>query len=126
VSPLGIHHVQVTIPSGGESAARAFYGGLLGMEELPKPESLRDRGGCWFRCGAQEVHCGVDDRPAGGRAHPAFLVDDLAGLRGRLNGAGVPTVDDRRIPGFTRFYCRDPFGNRLEFLEAVAGGLFAD
>ena len=54
VTILGIDHVQVAAPAGGEVQARAFYGGLLGLEELPKPEPLRARGGCWFRAGTHD------------------------------------------------------------------------
>ena len=116
---LGIAHVQVAIAPGGEDAARAFYGGLLGMGEIAKPESLADRGGCWFGAGPQEVHCGVEEPIAPTRRHPAFLVDDLDGLRGSLEAAGTPIQDDRDLPGFRRFYATDPFGNRLEFLQAT-------
>jgi hypothetical protein len=67
------------------------------------------------------VHCGVEAEVAVTRRHPAFAVRGLAELRSRLEGAGVTTEDDRQIPGFRRFYARDPFGNRLEFLEAEGG-----
>ena len=112
-----IAHVQLAITQGGEGVARAFYEGLLGLEEVPKPASLTGRGGVWFRCGPQELHMGVEDEVAPSRRHPALLTDDLDGLRKRLEAAGVPTQDDRQIPGYRRFYALDPFGNRLEFLE---------
>ncbi|MGH2929403.1 MAG: glyoxalase, partial [Solirubrobacteraceae bacterium] len=68
---IGIDHVQLAAPRGREADARAFYGDLLGMTELPKPEQLRARGGCWFRAGAQELHVGVDEAFAPARkAHP--------------------------------------------------------
>lgn len=116
---LGIAHVQLAMPKGQEAAARSFYGELLGLEELPKPETLAGRGGAWFRCGQQELHLGVEDDVAASRRHPALLSDDLDGLRRRLEGAAVPTQDDRPIPGYRRFYARDPFGNRLEFLQPL-------
>jgi catechol 2,3-dioxygenase-like lactoylglutathione lyase family enzyme len=115
----GIDHVQVAAPAGCESAARAFYGALLGLEELPKPEALRSRGGCWFRAGAQEVHVGVEDQFAPAlKAHPGFVCADLDAVRTRLNGAGIETKDDDSIPGASRFFAADPFGNRLEFRQA--------
>src|SRR5215470_16363758 len=49
----GIDHVQVAAPPGCEEAARAFYGELLGLDELPKPAELADRGGVWFASGDQ-------------------------------------------------------------------------
>jgi catechol 2,3-dioxygenase-like lactoylglutathione lyase family enzyme len=115
----GIDHVQVAAPAGCESAARAFYGGLLGLEELEKPEALRARGGCWFRAGDQELHVGVEDPFAPAlKAHPGFVSADLDGLRRRLNGAGIATTDDDSIPGTSRIFTADPFGNRLEFRQA--------
>jgi catechol 2,3-dioxygenase-like lactoylglutathione lyase family enzyme len=119
MSVLGIDHVQVAAPEGCEEQARAFYGALLGLEELPKPESLRSRGGCWFRAGDQELHVGVD-RPfiPARKAHPGLVVSDLAALAGRLAAAGIAVEEDGSIPGAKRFHAADPFGNRLEFREA--------
>ena len=115
----GIAHVQVAITAGGEAPARAFYGGLLELEEVPKPATLADRGGVWFRCGAQEIHCGVEAEVAATRRHPALLTDGLDALKARLELAGVRTEVDRELPGYRRFYALDPFGNRIEFLEPV-------
>jgi catechol 2,3-dioxygenase-like lactoylglutathione lyase family enzyme len=117
VAIRGIAHVQVSITPGGEGEARRFYGGLLGLEELRKPAPLADRGGCWFACGPQEIHCGVEPEVAPSRRHPALLTSDLDALKARLEAAGVATEIDRQIPGYRRFYATDPFGNRLEFLE---------
>jgi catechol 2,3-dioxygenase-like lactoylglutathione lyase family enzyme len=115
----GIDHIQVAAPAGCEDAARAFYGALLDLDELPKPDRLRAGGGCWFRAGAQELHVGVEDPFAPAlKAHPSFVVSDLDELRASLNGAGIATSDDDRIPGVRRFYAADPFGNRLEFRQA--------
>ncbi|MFB5082962.1 VOC family protein [Symbiobacterium thermophilum] len=115
---VGLHHVLIDAPPGCEEEARAFYGGLLGLPEIPKPAGLRERGGVWFRCGGQEVHVGVEEdfRPAR-KAHPAFLVQDLDGLRQRLVNRGIPVTDDVPLLGCRRFHARDPFGNRLEFLQ---------
>jgi catechol 2,3-dioxygenase-like lactoylglutathione lyase family enzyme len=108
------------MPRGGHEDARAFYGGLLGLEELPKPPKLAARGGCWFRAGAQELHVGVgDDFVAGRRAHPGFVVSDLEELAARLRSRGVDATYDESIPGVRRFHVADPFGNRLEFREPL-------
>jgi catechol 2,3-dioxygenase-like lactoylglutathione lyase family enzyme len=116
---LGIDHVQVAAPRGCEAEARAFYGGLLGLEELPKPQPLRTRGGCWFRAGASELHVGVEEpfTPAR-KAHPGFVVDDLVELTGRLRAEGIEVTPDDSIPGRERAYVADPFGNRLELRRA--------
>jgi catechol 2,3-dioxygenase-like lactoylglutathione lyase family enzyme len=116
-----IHHVQVAIPRGGEDEARRFYADLIGMEEIPKPTALAARGGCWFRLGAAEIHCGVEApfSPAL-KAHPALEVEDLGTIAGRLHRAGVEIRHETMFPGRDRFYCSDPFGNRIEFLGPVA------
>jgi catechol 2,3-dioxygenase-like lactoylglutathione lyase family enzyme len=115
----GIAHVQVAITAGGEDEARRFYTGLLGLAELPKPEVLRDRGGAWFACGAQEIHCGVEPEVVATKRHPALLTDELDALKTRLDAAGIRTELDRQLPGYRRFYAWDTFGNRLEFLEPL-------
>jgi catechol 2,3-dioxygenase-like lactoylglutathione lyase family enzyme len=115
---VGLHHVQLAVPADSEAAARAFYGGLLGMAELPKPAVLAARGGCWFRGGSWELHLGVEAefRPAR-KAHPGVIVDGIAALAARLTEAGVHVEWDDNFPGHRRCYADDPFGNRLEFLE---------
>jgi catechol 2,3-dioxygenase-like lactoylglutathione lyase family enzyme len=112
-----IDHVQVAIPAGGEEAARAFYGGLLGLREIGKPENLASRGGVWFATGSLPLHLGVDPdfRPAT-KAHVAFRVADLEAVRQALLAAGHHPYEDEPLPGFRRFYVRDPFGNRTEIL----------
>jgi len=114
-----IDHIQIAAPEGCEPAAREFYRDLLGMREVEKPPLLRARGGCWFQCGDQQLHIGVekDFRPAK-KAHPAFAVANLDELRELLHSRGVETVEDDSLPGARRFYASDPWGNRLEFLEA--------
>ena len=116
-----IDHVQIAAPPGCEEAARDFYGVLLGMREIEKPKPLRARGGCWFECGAQQLHIGVerDFRPAL-KAHPAFAVADLDALRERFVSRGIAVLDDNSLPDTKRFYVEDPWGNRLEFVEASA------
>ena len=117
----GIDHVQLAAPAGCEVAARAFYGELLGMEELPKPQALRARGGVWFRAGAQELHVGVEEPfVAARKAHPGLMVDDLDELSDRLRAAGVKPQPDDAIAGLARFFVHDPFGNRLELRQAFA------
>jgi catechol 2,3-dioxygenase-like lactoylglutathione lyase family enzyme len=115
---LSIDHVQVAAPRGCEAEARAFYGELLGLQELPKPEPLAARGGCWFRAGEQELHVGVEDpfTPAR-KAHPGLVVADLEALAAVLGARGIQVAYDDAIPGARRFYTADPFGNRLEFRQ---------
>jgi catechol 2,3-dioxygenase-like lactoylglutathione lyase family enzyme len=112
-----IDHVQLAAPPGCEEEARRFFGGLLGLEELEKPEPLRERGGVWFRVGAQQLHVGVEaDFAPARKAHPAFAVREYDAVRARLRAAGVEVTDDASVPGVRRCYAADPWGNRLELL----------
>jgi catechol 2,3-dioxygenase-like lactoylglutathione lyase family enzyme len=118
---VGLDHVQVAAPVGSEPAAREFYGRLLGLPELEKPEALRERGGAWFACGAQQLHVGVTEgfSPAS-KAHPALRVGpgDLDLVAERLAAAGSPVQWDDAIPNVRRFYTADPWGNRIELIAA--------
>lgn len=117
---IGLDHVQLAAPAGCEEEARRFFGSLLGMAEVEKPEKLRVRGGVWFQCGAQMIHIGVESSftPAK-KAHPAFLVRNIKQLMQHLKDNGVSFRVDDEIPGIIRFFAEDPFGNRLEFMEAT-------
>jgi catechol 2,3-dioxygenase-like lactoylglutathione lyase family enzyme len=118
MSGLALDHLQLAMPRGRETEARAFYGDILGLKELTKPPNLAVRGGVWFALGSQQLHLGVeqDFRPAK-KAHPAFLANDLEDLRGRLQSKGFAPYEDEPLAGYDRFYVADPFGNRLEFLR---------
>ncbi len=113
-----IDHVQLAMPAGGEEAARSFYAGLLGIPETPKPPHLAKRGGCWFERGDLKVHLGVEaDFTAARKAHPAFIVSDLAALVEQLQAADCHVVTDQPLEGYERIYADDPFGNRIELME---------
>lgn len=113
-----IHHVQLAMPVGEENAARAFYVGVLGLTEVPKPPDLVKRGGVWFERGDVRVHLGVEEdfRPAR-KAHVGLLVDDIATIAAACQRRGLDVVADEPIEGFERFYVHDPFGNRLELMQ---------
>ncbi len=119
---VGIDHVQVAAPAGCEAEARRFYGALLGLEEIPKPPMLAERGGCWFRVGSQELHVGVAEpfTPAV-KAHAGLSVGSAEALRRIAQaltdaGARVEYADEAEIPGRLRLHTVDPWGNRLELL----------
>jgi len=111
----GIDHVQVAAPPGCEAEARRFYGGLLELEEIEKPQELRARGGVWFNCGSQQLHVGVQENfTPSSKAHPALSVSELDELLRQLRDAGIDVTSDG-----PRHYVSDPFGNRLEFVPAT-------
>lgn len=120
---VGIHHVQLAMPAGEEDDAVRFYATTLGLERIPKPDVLAPRGGVWFRSGALQVHLGVEEgfRPAV-KAHPAIQVENLGALRLRIEEAGYKIADTVQLEGFERIYVRDPFGNRIELIEARSAG----
>ncbi len=118
---VGIDHAQITVPAADVEEARAFYSGLLGLPEIAKPESLRYRGGFWLAVGEHQVHVGVEegvDR-RGTKAHVAYRVVDIDRWRARLVAGGFELFDGVPIPGYDRFEFRDPFGNRLEMIQAL-------
>ncbi|HJZ37706.1 MAG TPA: hypothetical protein VJ204_15670 [Solirubrobacterales bacterium] len=117
-----LDHVQIAAPPGCESAARHFFGDLLGLPELPKPAPLSARGGCWFALGDHQLHVGVDpDFVPAHKAHVALRVDpaELAGLAARLSASDFPITWDTALPTERRFYSTDPWGNRIEFLATA-------
>ena len=111
-----IDHVQLAIPPGGEDKARAFYGGVLGLTEIPKPEPMRARGGMWFSGG---IHLGIEpNMQPSVKMHPALVVEDLDALVQTLVAAGYEWKPSDELPGVRRGHTKDPFGNRIELIAA--------
>jgi catechol 2,3-dioxygenase-like lactoylglutathione lyase family enzyme len=121
MSIVGIDHIQLAMPEGGEDKARAFYGGVLGLTQVAKPPELAARGGAWFTAGGINIHLGVEAafRPAR-KAHPALLVRGLEAYVARARAEGCRIVDDDPLPGYQRIFLDDPFGNRIELMEKVS------
>ena len=116
---LVLDHIQLAAPPGCEEAARRFFGELLGLEEIPKPEPIRARCGVWFHVGAHELHIGVEpDFAPAQKAHPGFRARNYDEVRERLLAGGVAVTDDEAIPGVRRCFVADPWGNRIELISA--------
>ena len=115
---VGIDHVQLAIPPGGEAEARRFYGEVLGFVEVPKPAPMATRGGMWFQAGPIGIHIGIEPemRPSL-KAHPALVVDDLDAFIARLAAAGAKWTRSDEIPHTRRGHTWDPFGNRIELIQ---------
>jgi catechol 2,3-dioxygenase-like lactoylglutathione lyase family enzyme len=119
---VGVHHVQITVPTGAEDEAREFYCGLLQLREVAKPDALKARGGFWLAAGNSHIHVGTEDGVdrQSTKAHVAYAVNDLAGWRARLSAAGIRPEEGIPIPGYARFEFRDPFGNRVEMIQPIS------
>ncbi len=117
-----LHHVNVTVPRSLERDAKTFYGSVLGLQEVPKPESSRGRGGAWYQLGDVQLHLSLEDTTGRqlSRSHVCFIVSGLEAVKSHLAQAGVEIFpDDIPTPGWSRFYVRDPGGNRIEIAEPV-------
>ncbi len=113
---IGLDHVQLAIPVGGEDVAREFYTGVLGLTEVPKPPVMAARGGAWFEAGDVRIHVGAEDPFVPARkAHPAIT---MVGLRAFVAAAGLDATWNDEVPGVVRCHVFDPFGNRIELIEA--------
>jgi len=117
-----LHHVNVTVPRSLETAAKHFYGVVMGLEEVPKPEASRGRGGAWYQLGPMQLHLSIEEllgENCISNRHVCYIVSDLAKAEERFRDAGVEILpDDLPTPGWSRFYVRDPGGNRLEIAQA--------
>ena len=116
-----LNHVQLCIPPGAEGRAREFYGGLLGLTEIEKPEPLRARGGLWFEVADIQLHIGVERDQSKSKRHPAFEVENVEAVRAFLEANGVRTRDEPQLSNVRRFSFFDPFDNRIELLERTTG-----
>lgn len=116
---LGLHHAQITIPLGAEADGKDFYCKILGLSEIEKPESLKDRGGFWLKAGDKEVHVGTEDGfdRIKTKAHLAYRVDDISHWRKTLEQNLIEIIESVPIPNVERFEFRDPFGNRIEMIQ---------
>ena len=120
ISILSLQHVNLRVPPDVEDEAKHFYGNVLGLPEMPKPEDARVRGGAWYQLGDVQLHLSRDARAdnATSKRHICFHVVDLQETRQHLEGAGIEILpDDQPIAGCERFYVRDPGGNLIEIGE---------
>jgi len=112
----GLQHVSSPFPDGRQDDVRRFYRELLGLREIAVPRTLVEGRLVWFSGGqGLELHFfpGVTDGAS--LRHFCLDVEDLEDTRRRLTEAGREPFDDTPIPNRPRFFCRDPFGNLIEF-----------
>lgn len=112
---IRLQHVAVTVPIDGVDGARAFYGGVLGLHEVPRPPETAARAGIWYAMGDTELHVQARAEVSSpGDRHPALVVDDIDAWRSRFTERGVEVIDQPTLYGRRRFNVRDPFGNLIE------------
>jgi catechol 2,3-dioxygenase-like lactoylglutathione lyase family enzyme len=115
---IGIDHVQIAVPKAREAEALRFYREVFRLPEIPKPEELRARGGAWFQIGSLQMHVGVDPDPDSplpkSKRHICFLVGDLKAAKAHVQAQGVAIEEESVAEGLSRFFVRDPAGNRIE------------
>lgn len=113
-----IDHIQLAAPQGSEDIARDFFKEVLGFDEIEKPDILKKNGGVWFTSGNCQLHIGIEEPfvPAQ-KAHPAFEVTNIEALKKHLLENDFMVTEDDKLPGASRCYISDPFGNRIELLE---------
>ena len=113
-----IDHIQLAAPKGSENVSRRFFSGILGFEEIEKPDTLKKNGGVWFASGNIQIHIGIEEpfSPAK-KAHPAFEINNLEQLKKHLSNNKIDFLEDDKLPNANRIYIFDPFGNRIELLE---------
>ena len=117
ISIVSLQHVNVRVSPEVESAAKNFYGTVLGLQEVPKPEEARARGGAWYQLGDAQLHLSRDAAAnnESSKRHICFHVADLGHAQRHLESAGVEIIpDDEPMAGYPRFYVRDPGGNLIE------------
>ena len=113
---LAAHHLYLVAPGGSPDDIRRFYGEALGLEAVPKPDSLAHTPVLWFSAGAILLHVGHPAEGTVGDGHMALASPGLEAVRARVSALGY-AVDDDVIPmGYPRFYVRDPWGNQIEIL----------
>ncbi len=120
-----LQHVAVTFPPGQGDRVREFYGGLLGLPEMPVPEEVAHLGWIWFATDDEGVELHFVPHPLEpdpARIHHFCLeIPDLAASRATLEGAGFEVNEPAsRIQGRDRVFVRDPLGNLVELLGAVS------
>ena len=118
---LKLHHADIIIPRGSEDLAREFYCNFLGFQEIEKPQVLKKNGGLWLCAGETQIHLSIQDGydPSKTKAHLAYEVTDLNLLKIELENRQFKWNENTPIPGFIRGDIRDPFGNRIEFLQRL-------
>ena len=115
-----LNHITIAVPAGEHDKVRAFYGSVLGLEEVPRPEALNAVYDLiWYKFLDILLHLDFTPpwRPPAENRHLALEVENLPALRRYLESRGATIREAVVMPDRNRFYLLDPFGNYFELLE---------
>lgn len=120
-----VHHIQIFVAPEFEPATKHFYGQVLGLQEIAKPEQFHKNQGAWYQHGPNQLHLsllrhapGAEEDNHGSQRHVCYMVADLAHAEKVLREAGVEILpDERPFDQWRRFYVRDPGGNFIEIAQ---------
>ncbi len=115
IGVIAFSHVNVTVPADLEQAAKDFYGEVLGLKQIEKPDGPRKHVGAWYELGSTQLHLSIEDDPqnAASDRHVCYGVAELAIAEQQLRDAGFEIIPDPA----NRFFVRDPAGNLIEITE---------
>ena len=115
------HHTS--FPVRDLQRSQQFYGGVLGLIEIPRPD-IFGLGGAWYDAGPIELHLievaadadvGAQPPTIDPRArHAAFAVGDYAETVGYLRAAGLDIFETS--VEFGQCWVQDPDGHVIEFI----------
>jgi catechol 2,3-dioxygenase-like lactoylglutathione lyase family enzyme len=117
INYIRIDHVHITVPEGKVDEAQQFYANVLGFENMSRAKELSNSSGYWFKVAGIEFHIDSKDDVAKGRQHFALEIGNIDAAREHLTANGVNIIEQTPILGRQRFMFKDPYGNRIEFLE---------
>jgi catechol 2,3-dioxygenase-like lactoylglutathione lyase family enzyme len=120
---IEVNHVNVTVPAALEQAAKHFYGTVLGLPQIPKPEGTRQNIGAWYELAGIQLHLSIEDgvQNEASDRHVCYQVADSASAERHFRDAGIEIIpDERPVKGTSRFFLRDPGGNKIEITSRSA------
>ena len=123
IASIKLHHVNVTVPAALEAAAKSFYGNLLRLEQIEKPDGPRKYVGAWYQLGESQLHLSIEEAPRNedSNRHVCYSVSDVPGALDTFRAAGIEIVSEEQlVNGGARFFVRDPAGNLIEITKASA------
>ncbi len=112
---LELNHVTLYVRD--LEASGYFYGEVLGLPALPRPDF--EFAGAWFALGSQQLHLNVDTQNQDKERHSlhvAFLVQDASAAAQALQERGVTLQrgPSLRPDGAVQVFLHDPDGYLLE------------